>query len=87
MKPSSMGNARLDEPAKRELRLRSAVEPVFVLRNCLCRPEGEAINTFRAAAGNSFRWWRVWLAFLLSACLVRRAGGGIITPPPLDPVL
>jgi transposase, IS5 family len=62
---------------KRELRRRSAVEPVIghlkaehrMSRNHLAGSTGDAINAVLAAAGYNFRLLVAWLALLLSAIL------------------
>ena len=62
---------------KRELRRRSAVEPVIghlkaehrMSRNHLAGSAGDAINAVLAAAGYNFRLLVAWLAFWLSAIL------------------
>jgi IS5 family transposase len=59
---------------KREMRRRSAVEPVIghiknrhrMDRNYLARPQGDAINTVLAAVGDNSRLLRNSLRFLLS---------------------
>jgi IS5 family transposase len=66
---------RVTEQIKRELRRRSAVEPVIghlksdhrMDRNQLAHAAGDAINAVLAAAGYNFRRLLAWLAFLLSA--------------------
>ena len=68
---------RVTEHIKRELRRRSAVEPVIghakgehrMGRNYLAGPAGDAINAVLAAAGYNFRRLLAWLALLLSAFL------------------
>jgi transposase, IS5 family len=68
---------RVTEHIKRELRRRSAVEPVIghakgehrMGRNYLAGPTGDAINTVLAAAGYNFRRLLAWLALLLSVLL------------------
>src|SRR5471030_2665531 len=68
---------RVTEHIKRELRRRSAVEPVIghakgehrMGRNYLAGPTGDAINTVLAAAGYNFRRLLAWLAPLLSVLL------------------
>jgi transposase, IS5 family len=68
---------RVTEPIKRELRRRSAVEPVIghakgehrMGRNYLAGPQGDAINVILAAAGYNFRRLLAWLALFLSALL------------------
>ncbi len=66
---------RVTEQIKRELRRRSAVEPVIghlksdhrTDRNQLAHAAGDAINAVLAAAGYNFRRLLAWLALLLSA--------------------
>jgi transposase, IS5 family len=66
---------RVTEQIKRELRRRSAVEPVIghlksdhrMDRNQIAHAAGDAINAVLAAAGYNFRRLLAWLAFLLSA--------------------
>ena len=68
---------RVTEHIKRELRRRSAVEPVIghakgehrMGRNYLAGPAGDAINAVLAAAGYNFRRLLAWLALLLFAFL------------------
>jgi IS5 family transposase len=68
---------RVTEQIKRELRCRSAVEPVIghakgehrMGRNYLAGQQGDAINAVLAAAGYNFRRLLAWLALLLSAFL------------------
>jgi IS5 family transposase len=68
---------RVTETIKRELRRRSAVEPVIghakaehrMGRNFLAGPNGDAANAVLAAAGYNFRRLLAWLALLLSALL------------------
>src|SRR5271163_4506834 len=68
---------RVTETIKRELRRRSAVEPVIghtkaehrMGRNYLAGTHGDAANAVLAAAGYNFRRLLVWLALLLSAIL------------------
>jgi transposase, IS5 family len=70
---------RVTEPIKRELRPRSAVEPVIehakaehrMGRNHLARTEGDAANAVLAAAGYNFRRLLQWLRLLL--CLILAA--------------
>jgi transposase, IS5 family len=65
------------ETIKRELRRRSAVEPVIgqakaehrIGRNYLAGTRGDAVNAVLAAAGHNFRRLLEWLALLLSAIL------------------
>ncbi len=66
---------RVTEQIKRELRRRSAVEPVIghlksdhrMDKNQLAHATGDAINAVLAAAGYNFRRLLAWLALLLSA--------------------
>src|SRR5271168_1369960 len=68
---------RVTETIKRELRRRSAVEPVIghakaehrMGRNYLAGTHGDAANAVLAAAGYNFRRLLDWLALLLSAIL------------------
>jgi IS5 family transposase len=68
---------RVTEQIKRELRRRSAVEPVIghrkaehrMGRNFLAHMQGDAANAVLAAAGYNFRRLLAWLA-LLCACLL-----------------
>jgi IS5 family transposase len=71
------GQKRRMTPAiKREMRRRSAVEPVIghiknghrMDRNYLAGPQGDAINAVLAAAGYNFRLLLNWLRLLL--CLI-----------------
>jgi hypothetical protein len=70
---------RVTEIIKRELRRRSAVEPVVghakaehrMGRNYLAGTQGDAVNTVLAAAGYNFRGLLEWLALLLSIILGR----------------
>jgi IS5 family transposase len=70
---------RVTEPIKRELRRRSAVEPVIghakaehrMGRNYLAGPAGDAANAVLAAAGYNFRRLLEWLRLLL--CLLLAA--------------
>lgn len=72
---------RVTEVIKRELRGRSAVEPVIghlksehlVGRNHLAHATGDAINAIHAVAGYKFRRLLAWLA-LLCAFLLARLG-------------
>jgi transposase, IS5 family len=72
---------RVTEHIKRELRRRSAVEPVIghakgehrMGRNYLAGPAGDAINAVLAAAGYNFRRLLAWLAILLLAFLAANA--------------
>jgi IS5 family transposase len=69
---------RVTEHIKRELRRRSAVEPVIghakgehrMGRNYLAGQHGDAINAVLAAAGYNFRRLLAWLAILLSTFLI-----------------
>ncbi len=64
---------RVTEPIKRDMRRRSAVEPVIghataehrMGRNHLAETEGDAANAVLAAAGNNFRRLLEWLRLLL----------------------
>jgi transposase, IS5 family len=66
------------DPIKRDLRRRSAIEPVIghaksdhrMDRNYLKGSEGDAINAVLAAAGYNFRRLLAWLRLLLRAWLV-----------------
>ena len=66
------------DPIKRDLRRRSAIEPVIghaksdhrMDRNYLTGSEGDAINAVLAAAGYNFRRLLAWLRLLLRAWLV-----------------
>ncbi len=66
---------RVTEQIKRELRRRSAVEPVIghlkaehrMGRNHLAHAQGDAINAVLDAAGYNFRRLLAWLALLLAA--------------------
>jgi IS5 family transposase len=68
---------------KRELRRRSAVEPVIghlksehrLGRNYLWHRQGDAINAVLAAAGYNFRPLIRWLELLLSQILARICRG------------
>jgi IS5 family transposase len=68
---------RVTEAIKRELRPRSAVEPVIghlkaehrMGRNHLAYPTGDAANAVLAAAGYNFRRLLAWLAFLWALLL------------------
>jgi transposase, IS5 family len=68
---------RVTETSKRELRRRSAVEPVIghaksehrMGRNYLAGTQGDAANAVLAAAGYNFRRLLEWLALLLSIIL------------------
>ena len=73
---------RVTEAIKRELRRRSAVEPVIghlksdhrMGRNFLAHARGDAINAVLAAAGYNFRRLLAWLALfcaVILAALVR----------------
>src|SRR5258708_10071249 len=78
---------RVTETIKRELRRRSAVEPVIghakaehrMGRNYLAGTHGDAANAVLAAAGYNFRRPLEWLALLLSAILA-----ALTTRPQLD---
>ena len=68
---------RMTPKIKRELRRRSAIEPVIghlkeehrMGRNYLCHRQGDAINAVMAAAGYNFRRLIRWLSILLSKTL------------------
>jgi transposase, IS5 family len=68
---------RVTEAIKRELRRRSAIEPLIghakaehrIGRNYLAGTHGDAANAVLAAAGYNFRRLLEWLALLLSAIL------------------
>ena len=68
---------RMTDHIKRELRRRSAIEPVIghlksdhrMDRNYLALPIGDAINPLLAAVGYNFRRLLTWLAFWL-ACIL-----------------
>ena len=72
---------RITETIKRELRRRSAVEPVIghakaehrMGRNYLAGPEGDAANAVLAAAGYNFRRLLEWLRLLLCLFLAALA--------------
>ena len=81
------GQKRRMTPAiKREMRRRSAVEPVIghiknghrMDRNYLAGPQGDAINAVLAAAGYNFRlllnWLRLLLCLIASLVLLRSSG-------------
>jgi transposase, IS5 family len=65
---------RMTDQIKREMRRRSAIEPVIghlkddhrMDRNYLAGPAGDAINTVLAAAGYNFRRLLAWLGLLLA---------------------
>ncbi len=69
---------RVTDQIKRELRRRSAVEPVIghakgehrMGRNHLAGQQGDAINAVLAAAGYNFRRLLAWLQLLLFASLI-----------------
>ncbi len=73
---------RITEAIKRELRRRSAVEPVIghlkadhrMGRNFLAHAVGDAINAVLAAAGYNFRRLLAWLASLCALLLAELAG-------------
>jgi IS5 family transposase len=77
---------RVTEHIKRELRRRSAVEPVIghakgehrMGRNYLAGQQGDAINVVLAAAGYNFRRLLAWLAIFLSAFLIAIARAPIL---------
>ncbi len=70
---------RMTPKIKRELRRRSAVEPVIghlksdhrMDRNYLCHREGDAANAILAAVGYNFRRLIQWLRLLLCQILAR----------------
>jgi IS5 family transposase len=73
---------RVTEAIKRELRRRSAVEPVIghlktdhrMGRNFLAHAVGDAINAVLAAAGYNFRRRLAWLAILCAFLIAELAG-------------
>jgi len=73
---------RVTEAIKRELRRRSAVEPVIghlksdhrMGRNHLAHAQGDAANAVLAAAGYNFRRLLAWLGFLCAFLLVAIRG-------------
>ena len=81
---------RVTETIKRQLRRRSAVEPVIghakaehrMGRNHLAGTEGDAANAVLAAAGYNFRRLLQWLALLLA--LIRAADSDPSRPPKRD---
>jgi IS5 family transposase len=81
---------RVTEHIKRELRRRSAVEPVIghakgehrMGRNYLAGQQGDAINVVLAAAGYNFRRLLAWLAIFLSAYLIAIARAPILQNQP-----
>src|SRR5271165_6669218 len=83
---------RVTETIKRELRRRSAVEPVFghaktdhrMGRNHLAGTHGDAANAVLAAAGYNFRRLLEWLALLLSTILAA-LNPATSQDPPLKP--
>lgn len=83
---------RVTEQIKRELRRRSAVEPVIghlksehrMGRNHLAHATGDATNIVLAAAGYNFRRLLAWLALLLSAILTTLAAS---TASRADPIV
>jgi transposase, IS5 family len=78
---------RVTETIKRELRHRSAVEPLIghakaehrMGRNYLAGTHGDAANAVLAAAGYNFRRLLEWLALLLSAILVALTAAADLT--------
>ena len=80
---------RVTEQIKRELRRRSAVEPVIghlkadhrMGRNNLAHTAGDAANAVLAAAGYNFRRLLAWLAALLRVWLTAVINAA---KPPLD---
>jgi IS5 family transposase len=88
------GQKRRMTPAiKREMRRRSAVEPVIghiknghrMDRNYLAGPQGDAINAVLAAAGYNFRlllnWLRLLLCLIASVLLPRSSGAQKLQSP------
>ena len=83
---------RVTETIKRELRRRSAVEPVIghaktehrMGRNYLAGTHGDAANAVLAAAGYNFRRLLEWLALLLSIILAA-LNAATSHHPPLKP--
>ena len=82
---------RVTEVIKRELRRRSAVEPVIghlksdhrMGRNCLAHSAGDAANAVLAAAGYNFRRLLAWLALFCAIILV---GLALLSPSQNQPV-
>ena len=76
--------ARTTQKIKRELRRRSAVEPVIghlksenrMGRNNLWHSQGDAINAVLAAVGYNFRRLIRWLRLLLCLIIARMIGLG-----------
>ncbi len=79
---------RMTPAIKREMRRRSAVEPVIghinnghrMDRNYLAGPQGDPINAILAAAGYNFRLLLNWLRLLLcliASVLLRRSSGAL----------
>ena len=79
---------RMTPKIKRELRRRSAIEPVIghlksehrMGRNYLWHREGDAINAVLAAVGYNFRRLICWLRFLLWKILAAPLSPSVITP-------
>ena len=79
---------RVTPKIKRELRRRSAIEPVIghlksehrMGRNYLWHREGDAINAVLAAVGYNFRRLICWLRFLLWKILAAPLSPSVITP-------
>jgi len=84
---------RITEAIKRELRRRSAVEPVIghlktdhrMGRNFLAHAVGDAINAVLAAAGYNFRRLLAWLAILCAFLLAELAGATQSENNPVTP--
>jgi IS5 family transposase len=84
---------RVTEAIKRELRRRSAVEPVIghlktdhrMGRNFLAHAVGDAINAVLAAAGYNFRRRLAWLAILCAFLLAELAGATQSKNNPVTP--
>ncbi|MGF6313524.1 hypothetical protein ABIB82_007669 [Bradyrhizobium sp. i1.8.4] len=79
---------RVTPKIKRELRRRSAVEPVIghlkpehrLGPNCFWHRAGDAVNAVLAAAGYNFRRLIKWLSLLLSEILARLSLEPRLTP-------
>ena len=79
---------RMTPQIKRELRRRSAIEPVIghlksehrMGRNYLWHRQGDAINAVLAAVGYNFRRLICWLRFLLWKILAALLSPSVITP-------
>ena len=84
---------RVTEAIKRELRRRSAVEPVIghlktdhrMGRNFLAHAVGDAINAVLAAAGYNFRRLLAWLAILCAFLIAELAGATQSENNPVTP--